>query len=93
MSPLCSLLLRKIPQSDVLRCVLQVRSVFRQTRWRCLIIGRRFTIAHVTVKGQLVEVSSFSTNAEDPQPPDAAALARAPRFGVRFLCCHHAGSE
>jgi len=56
--------------------------VFRSTRWRCLIIGRRFTIAHVLVKGKLVEVSSFSTNSEASQPPDEAALARGGRFKV-----------
>lgn len=60
---------------------LQVRSLFRP-KYPCVVVGRRFPVAHVRVRGQLLEVSSFATGATEQLPPDAAGLARAPRANV-----------
>lgn len=54
----------------------QVNNLFKRERGvRCLLVGKRFPIAHVTVKGELFEVSSFGTKLEKdaPRPPPAGS--------------------
>ncbi|KAK9803270.1 hypothetical protein WJX72_004041 [[Myrmecia] bisecta] len=49
----------------------QIKKLFR----RCLIVGRRFPVAHVRMGDVLLEVSSFDTSATpDLTPLDAAAM-------------------
>lgn len=60
----------------------QVRTLFKP-KYRCLVVGKRFPVAHVVVGGRIVEVSSFATSTTEELPPDAAGLARGPRANLR----------
>ena len=65
---------------------------------RCFIVGRSFPVAHVHVEGEVIEVTSFSTNADSSLiPADAASYLEGGSGGggglrraggkVRCYCC------
>lgn len=53
----------------------QVRKIFKNSR----IIGRRFRIAHVYFQGEIIEVSTFRANIQDPDTDELDAAVSAVR--------------
>ncbi|XP_050227284.1 uncharacterized protein LOC126676949 [Mercurialis annua] len=71
------LLLKRIPKDFDIITTASLRQVKKQFH-RCEIVGRRFPICRVHVKGSTVEVSSFKTVAENSKEKGKALLSQIP---------------